>query len=279
VHEIKQDGYRTELILQGGKARAFTRRGIDWTEKYPHLVEAARALPARSAILDGEAVVQNVLGISDFHALRSALTAEPHRVIYFAFDLLHLDGNDLRAQPLRERKMRLHKLLAGRDPDFALHYSEDVEEPGPKVFAAAAAMGLEGIVSKRADGRYSSGRSREWVKAKALTEEEFVVVGVEPNPGGPPFALLAREEDGALVYAGSAFVTLPQAERDRFWQRSEELKIARPVLREIRRAKAGFLKLEIRVRAKHLRGDRMLRHATLSAVVSLGGRTRQRRPG
>ena len=92
VHEIKHDGYRTELIVEGGKARAFTRNGYDWSERYPHIVGAARAIPVRNAIIDGEAIVQNELGVSDFHALRSSMTTEPHRVLFFAFDLLHLDG-------------------------------------------------------------------------------------------------------------------------------------------------------------------------------------------
>jgi ATP-dependent DNA ligase len=219
LHEIKQDGYRTELIVEGGMARAFTRRGLDWTDRYKALVTAATALTARSAILDGEAVVQNELGISDFHALRSTMTGEPQRVLFFAFDLLHLDGKDLRKWPLVDRRAKLQALLAGADP--ALQFSEAVEGDGRKVFAAAEALGVEGIVSKRANGRYVSGPSREWLKTKAMAESEFVVVGVEPNPGGPPFALLARESDVGLTYAGSAFVTLPQDEREAFWEAAE----------------------------------------------------------
>ena len=267
IHEIKQDGYRTELVLDRGSARAYSRRGLDWTEKYPALIEAAEKLKCRSAILDGEAVVQNALGVSDFHALRAAMTREPHRIVFFAFDLLHLDGKDLRRLPLVERRTRLKELLAGHDESFALHFSESVEGDGPRVFAAAEALGVEGIVSKRASGRYESGPSREWLKAKAMAVGEFVVVGVEPNPGGPPFALLAREGDSGLAYAGSAFVTLRDEERKAFWEATELLKVGAPAVPEIRRAKASFLTPKLRVRAKHLKGGEFLRHASLVELL------------
>jgi ATP-dependent DNA ligase len=201
---------------------------------YPALIEATEKLKCRSAILDGEAVVQNTLGVSDFHALRAAMTREPHRVVFFAFDLLHLDGKDLRRLRLVERRSRLKELLAGHDESFALHFSESVEGDGPRVFAAAEALGVEGIVSKRASG-HSSGPSREWLKTKVMAVGEFVVVGVEPNPGGPPFALLAREGDSGLAYAGSAFVTLRDEDRKAFWAATELLKVG---LRPCRRSDA-----------------------------------------
>lgn len=266
-HEIKQDGYRTQLVIIGGEARAFTRNGLDWTDRYRPLVESAAKLKARSAIIDGEAVVQDENGIGDFHALRSALHWEPHLIVFFAFDLLHLNGEDLRRLPLLERRARLAKLLAGRRPSFPLQFSEAIEGDGREVFAAAEKLGVEGIVSKRVDGRYQSGRSREWLKIKATVEEEFVVIGVEPNPGGPPYALLAREEDGQLVYAGSAFVTLEQSARDRFWRAAEALKISRPVLPEIRKNKVGFLKPELRVRARRMRGEGMVRHGVVTDLL------------
>ena len=129
-------------------------------------------------------------------------------------------------------------------------------------------MGLEGIVSKRATSRYKSGRSTAWLKTKCMVEGEFVVVGMEPNPGGAPFALLAREEEGGLVYAGSAFVTLPQQERDRFWTTAEALKVKRPAVKlETVGRKASYVKPELRVRAKHMRAEGMLRHASLTALL------------
>jgi DNA ligase D-like protein (predicted ligase) len=265
IHEIKQDGYRTQIIVDRGQVRTYSRNGHDWTERYPTLAAAAATLPTTSATLDGEAIVQDEHGVSDFGAFRSAMSDEPHRIIFFAFDLLHIDGKDIRREPLTARRERLAKLMAGADP--ALQFSEAVEGDGPKVFAAAEALGVEGIVSKRAAGRYESGRSREWLKTKAMVESEFVVVGVEPNPGGPPFALLARQTETGLSYAGSAFVTLPQAERDAFWEATDQLKIKTPAVRDLRGAKASFLKPLLRVRAKHLKGGNMLRHASLVEML------------
>lgn len=99
IHEIKYDGYRTQVIVEDGKARAFTRTGIDWSSTYKQIVEAAQALPAKSAILDGEAIVLNEKGSSDFHSLRSAMRWSPGRIIFVPFDLLHLNGIDLRRDP------------------------------------------------------------------------------------------------------------------------------------------------------------------------------------
>ena len=101
-----------------------------------------------------------------------------------------------------------------------------------------------------------------------MTEGEFVVVGMAPNPGGAPLALLARESPDGLVYAGAAMVTLPRPERDQFWTRTEAMKIRTPVLPELRRTKASYVRPELRVRAKHLRGEGMLRHGTLQEIVS-----------
>ena len=223
LHEVKHDGYRTELIIDNGSARAFTMNGHDWTDRYSGLVAAAAKLQCKSAILDGEAVVQREDGLTDFHALRGALSKELHRIVFFAFDLLHLNGTDLRKQPLVDRRRKLEKLLGARKPNSPLQLSEAIEGSGAEIFKAADQLGLEGIVSKRKESRYESGASQAWLKTKCTVENEFVVVGVEPNPGGPPFALLAREEGGKLVYAGSAFVTLPTKPRDLFWKRAEAL--------------------------------------------------------
>ena len=267
LHEIKHDGYRTMVVVDDGWARAFTRNGHDWTDRYTRVVACAAQLPCRSVILDGEIVVQDQAGLSDFHALRRAISDEPHRLVFFAFDLLHSNGEDLRGLALRERKERLRTLLAEADPFCPIQFCGGMEGDGAAVFAAAERMGLEGIVSKQAGSRYRSGRSTAWQKTKCMTEGEFVVVGMEPNPGGPPFALLAREEADALIYVGSAFVTLPQPARDAFWTRTAELAVEKPVVRGLRSAKASFVRPELRVRARHLRGCDMLRHATLTALL------------
>jgi bifunctional non-homologous end joining protein LigD len=267
LHEVKHDGYRTQLIIDNHTARAFTMNGHDWTAQYPTLVAVAARLKCKAAI-DGEAVVQREDGVADFHALRAALSAEPHRIVYFAFDLLNLNGTDLRKLPLVDRQAKLERLLGKRDQKSPLQFSEAVGGSGAEVFKAAEQLGLEGIISKRKASRYESGASQLWLKTKCTEENEFVVVGVEPNPGGLPYALLARQEGGQLVYAGSAFVTLPTKARDQFWQRAEALKVDRPAVSEIRRRKVGFVKPSIRVRARHLRGETTLRHASLIGVLA-----------
>jgi ATP-dependent DNA ligase len=210
-------------------------------------------------------VVQDSVGRSDLAAFHASIDAEPHRVLLFAFDLLHLDGRDLRSEPIEERRARLQALLRP-DPLSGIQFSEAITGDGQAIFAEAEKMGLEGIVSKRLGSRYKSGAARDWLKTKAMTEGEFVVVGAAPNPGGAPFALLAREEKGGLTYAGSAFVTLPQDARDRFWRKIDALKIPKPVVTGIGSRKASYCRPDMRVMAKHLRGEEMLRHASLTKM-------------
>src|SRR4051794_4176070 len=156
VHEIKYDGFRTELVLEDSRARAYTRRGYDWTNRYPSLVEAVEKLSAKSAILDGEAVVLGNTGRPDFQALERELGKRSNRITYYAFDLLHVDGRDLRNRPLVERKAVLRQLLEGAPP--ALLYADHLSVSGEEVFEHACRLGLEGIVSKRLDAAYQAGR-------------------------------------------------------------------------------------------------------------------------
>src|SRR3954447_18671004 len=141
VHEVKYDGYRTQLVIERGRARAFTRRGFDWSAKYPQLVDAAAALPVKSAIIDGEAIVMNKAGLSDFGALRSAMRWEPGRIVFVAFDLLHLDGDDLRLRPLLERRLKLEALIGEAG---AIQYSDHIVGHGKEFFEQACNMGFEG---------------------------------------------------------------------------------------------------------------------------------------
>src|SRR5262245_61388654 len=173
IHEIKYDGYRTLIAIDRGKVRAFTRSGHDWTATYRRVVDACSKLSCRTAVLDGEIAVQDEHGITDFHALCSAIHRAPHRILFFAFDLLHLDGQDLRRRPLMERRELLRKLIRP-DKRSPTQFSDHIEGDGATFFKAAAELGLEGIVSKRAASRYHSGPSRSWLKIKNLVESEFV---------------------------------------------------------------------------------------------------------
>jgi ATP-dependent DNA ligase len=206
LHTIKQDGYPHRAGDRGGKCRAFTRRGNDWTANYRPIVEAAQRLKYRSAIVDGEMVVQDERGLSDFGALRSAISKRPDRLIFFAFDLLHLNGEDLRSRPIEERRAKLGELLVAADQRLA--FSDAFEGDGSEFFKAAEGHGLEGIISKRKGSRYKSGPSNAWLKTKAV-ETGDDVIGASVTPTGIPVAVLAK--DG--VHVGSAMINLKADER------------------------------------------------------------------
>jgi len=204
LQELKFDGYRIQARLERGAVTLRSRNALDWSSRFPTLARALAALPARQALLDGEVVVLRD-GRSDFQALQNALSArDDSRCVYFCFDLLHLDGCDLRALPLVERKELLRDLLKGAD-DRA-RYSDHVIGRGPEFFAKACELGAEGALCKRADAPYESGRSRSWLKVKCTSRQEFVIGGFTAPAGSRQHfgALLlgAHDEHGALRYAG-----------------------------------------------------------------------------
>lgn len=202
LHEMKYDGYRLQLVLADGKAQLYTREGHDWTDRFAGLRKTGEALEASSAVIDGEAVVFDEDGVSDFPALVEALKTKRGGVALAAFDLLHLNGEDLRGLPLVERKRRLKRLL-GRKKS-AIVYADHVIGAGPAFLEKALQGGAEGIVSKRVDAPYKSGRSTRWVKVKGRRRDDVTVIGWTPSDRGRAFASLvvAREENGKLIYAG-----------------------------------------------------------------------------
>jgi len=162
VHEIKHDGYRLMVRRTASGVRIRTRRGYDWTDRFPLIVESARRLRATSFVLDGEGVILRPDCVSDFARLHSCQHDREVRLL--AFDLLELNGQDLRADPLERRKAELAELL--RSSDAGIQFVAHFEAPGEIAFAHACALGLEGIVSKRRDAPYRHGRSRTWLKVK-----------------------------------------------------------------------------------------------------------------
>jgi bifunctional non-homologous end joining protein LigD len=162
VHEIKHDGYRLIARKQDGRVRLFTRRGYDWTDRYPRIVAAVAAIRASSITIDGEAVCCDANGLSIFEELHSRQYND--RAFLYAFDLLELDGEDYRPQPLHARKARLETLVA-KVPS-GIQYNEHVEGDGQTIFEHACKLRLEGIVSKHRERAYQSGRSKTWLKVK-----------------------------------------------------------------------------------------------------------------
>lgn len=253
--------------MDHGKARAFTRNGHQWTDRYAPVVGAALRLRCKTASIDGEIIVQDEHGRSDFAGLRSAIEGEPHRLVFMAFDLIELDGEDLRSEPLRLRRLKLHRLVGNHDPGTPIQFSESQQSFGRELLAAACAMGLEGIVSKRLDSRYRSGRQTSWLKIKCCDEDDYVVIGAEHEPGKPALALLAREVDGGLEYAGSAFVTLGGDERDKFWTSIDLHPRTKPAVAMEKRKQARWVDPVMRVRVQHLKGAGKLRHATIREIL------------
>ena len=266
IHEIKYDGYRTELLLNGADSRAFTRNGHDWSDKYRLILDRAQALPGRVALLDGEIIVQSEAGRSDFHAVRSAITSAPERLVFYAFDLLMVDGMDIRREPLLVRRERLRKIIGEHDPTFPIQFSDHIVGHGPEFFHHAEALGLEGIVSKQADSRYRSGYVTSWLKVKAFTEDHFVIVGTEQGVG-PTTALCARETPHGLEYVGGAMLTLTAKERERFWGMAEQLHRDSPPLKTEKRKAAQWMEPKLQARVRHLRGEEKLRHATVLELL------------
>jgi bifunctional non-homologous end joining protein LigD len=213
LHEIKFDGYRALVASASGRARLYTRSGLDWTDRFPHIAEAVAQLPMRSVLVDGEIVATDEHGRSDFGRLQEALDGHSDLLIYYLFDLLEIDGADVAKAPLIERKARLAELL--REAPAALRYSDHLAGDGPRFFAECCRMGLEGVVSKRADRPYVCGRSLAWIKTKCFGRDEFVIGGYRRSTKkGRPFAslLLGEYEGDMLRYRGR--VGAGFAERD-----------------------------------------------------------------
>ncbi|MBV9107840.1 MAG: DNA ligase D, partial [Gemmatimonadetes bacterium] len=205
VHEIKFDGYRLLAFIDKGKVRLLTRKENDWTERFSGLVPAFAAIPAKQAIVDGEAVILAPNGTTSFQMLQNVLNnGRQDELVFYAFDLLYLDGHDLRGLPLSERKEALRTLLGGAQ-DGRLRYSDHITGSGKAFHAQACRMGLEGIVSKRADSRYVSRRAKDWVKVKCQRRQEFVIGGwTDPKGSRSAFGSLhlGHYRGGKLMHAG-----------------------------------------------------------------------------
>jgi DNA ligase D-like protein (predicted ligase) len=226
LHEIKFDGYRMHARLDRGAVRLLTRTGRDWTRKYPAIAAAVASLPARQVYLDGELCGVRPDGATSFSLIQNASdSGKGDALVFFLFDLLHLDGEAVSLRPLKERKERLQMLLAATSPP--LQYSDHQIDRGRAFYEHACALKVEGIVSKRVDAPYAPGNRGLWLKVKCLNREEFVVVGWTEPEGSRPWlgALLLAyyDSDGRLVYAGRAGTGIDHAELKRLWRRLQPL--------------------------------------------------------
>ena len=207
LHELKYDGYRMGLSIAHKRVQLISRRGNDWTQSFPEVVRAARTLPVRRALLDGEVAIVLPDGRTSFQALQNAASGGARLgIVYFAFDLLELNGRDLRPLALDQRKAALEPLLHKFGHDGVLRYSQHLLGGGSKVFRHACHLGAEGIVCKRRTQPYRPGRNRDWLKVKCVLRQDFVVGGFTEPEGARVGvgALLLGYYDarGKLTFAG-----------------------------------------------------------------------------
>ncbi|MHC2337160.1 non-homologous end-joining DNA ligase [Bradyrhizobium sp. USDA 4454] len=199
IHEIKFDGYRVQAHLANEEVRVYTRRGNDWTKRFKKIAEDAWHISAASAIIDGEIVVPSPDGTTDFSVLQNELRGHSTRIVLVAFDLLYLNGRDLRKLPLKARKAVLKKLIAGTEVQF----SESFEVDGREMFAHACKLGYEGVVSKVTDSVYPTGtRSRDWVKKTCAQRETLTIAGFALDGNEWDGIYLGRRRGDELIYAG-----------------------------------------------------------------------------
>ena len=243
--------------------RVFTRRGHDWTDKLKPIADAAAKLDASAAIIDGELVHPHESGRSDFAALQSSVRSATGDLIFMAFDLLHLAQDDLRNLPIEQRRHMLQEPHPAKWEDSVL--AKRLTGSLDFLFAAAEDAGLEGIVCKRAGSPYRSGTSTYWLKVKCFMESDLELLGVQRETGKPTMALMG--EFGTREYVGTAFVTFGRPLREEFnalVEANTESKSKLPPNRE-RKSKdpVQWLRPGIIARVRHLRGEKMLRHAKL----------------
>jgi bifunctional non-homologous end joining protein LigD len=232
VHEIKFDGYRLLGFQTGQTVSLITRNGKDWTPNFPSLSAALSGLAADSAVLDMEAVVLDGHGKSHFQSLQNALGdgGDRMRIVAYVFDLLYFNGKDLTKLTLVERKEKLESLLG---KSKTLHYSGHVIGQGEEMFAKACEAGLEGIISKEANARYVTGRSKSWLKIKCSLRQEFIIVGYsDPRSGERALGALylGYQNNGALQYAGKVGTGFTMKSAEELANRLTKISVAAPVL-------------------------------------------------
>lgn len=236
LFEMKFDGYRVQVAAAGDRARLHTRNGHDWTAHFPAIVTAAAALDLDGALIDGEVVVIDREGRSDFGRLQRALKGQEGgdggALSYFAFDLLAEGGQDLRKLPLLERKERLRRLLGRQGRAGPIFFTDHVEGGGERMLRELCRRRFEGVIAKQADAPYRSGRGRSWLKIKCGHEQEFVIAGWSPSDRNRPFSslLLAVREKGGLRYAGRVGSGFDDATLDELGRRLGKLRRDTPAV-------------------------------------------------
>lgn len=275
IHEIKFDGYRLQARIEAGRVKLLTRRGLDWTQKFgPKIVTILQALPVETALIDGELVVENSSGVSDFSALQAALSeGQFDRFLFYAFDLLYLDGYDLCDLSLSKRRDMLEHLV-GSDAG-PLRMSQRFEEEGRLVLQHACRLGLEGIISKRKESVYRSGRGKDWIKSKCSARQEFVIAGYVPSSTSRKAigSLVLGVYDGdRLDYVGRVGTGFTMAIAEDLFRKLEAMQIdKRPFAKPLASAEARHVRyvhpeLVAEIEFSGWTADERLRHASFQGL-------------
>jgi bifunctional non-homologous end joining protein LigD len=270
VHEIKFDGYRALTRIENGEVRMITRAGNDWTDRFRAIAEEAKKLPVQNALIDGEVVKQAEDGTMSFHALQQAMGEGSEDLTYYAFDLLWLNGEDVTGKSLLARKEMLQRIIKDR----RFRYSEHFTQTGSDVLHNACGLALEGIISKRADAPYQSGRTADWLKSKCIQEQEFVIGGFayQPkHPGQLAALLIGYYEKGVLKFAGKVGTGFTHKEAAQLIKHMLPLKQAGSAFRHVPssyRRGAVWLKpvLVAQVQFTEWTADGMLRHPSYQGL-------------
>ncbi|WP_108460965.1 DNA ligase D [Devosia naphthalenivorans] len=271
LFEMKFDGYRAQIAISGSEVRVYTRNGHDWTKQFKVILEPLRTLTSGSVLLDGEIVAIDNAGRTNFSMLKSGIAAGiPLK--FYAFDILEQDGEDLAPLPLSERKDLLEKLLGERRPQDSLQYSSHVVD-GEAMFEAMCAGGHEGMIAKKADGRYIGDRTSGWLKIKCTKRQEFVIGGWRPSDTGKGMAslILGTFEKGQFVYRGRVGTGFSEAMRGKILKQMEALRVQKPVFTNVPRdiaRKAYWVRPELvaEVAYAEITPDGSLRHASFQGL-------------
>ena len=235
LHEVKFDGYRIQAHVSAGNVKLLTRSGLDWTARFGEAIpRELLALNWEQAVIDGELVVLSGKGVASFSLLQADLSDKrSDRMVFYAFDLLHFNNESLLGEPLSERKLKLEALFIGQPIDAAVRYSEHFAQSGEIMLAHACRMGLEGVISKRIDAVYQSGRTRDWVKSKCTLRQEFIIIGYltsEATERGLRSLLVAYHDKGKLRYAGRVGTGFSARSGDEVKSKLDKLKVKAPAI-------------------------------------------------
>ncbi|SOC37067.1 bifunctional non-homologous end joining protein LigD [Rhizobium subbaraonis] len=271
--EVKWDGYRLAVHKEPTGARVITRGGHDWTDRFPAIAAAAGHMDCDTMILDGEAVVLDEQGRSDFGALQQSLGGRGGKrlagdALFLAFDLLYLNGHDLTRMPQSERRAMLDAIL--HVPGGSIRFSEDIGDDGAELLKTACGLGLEGIIGKNGDKPYRSGRLGDWVKVKCVQSEGFAIVGYEPSRnalGGIGRLLLAARKGDSLVYVGGVGTGFTARSGAALRRQLDAIAIPKPAI-DVGKRKAVFVPPTIvaEVEFRAWTHDGILRHASFKGT-------------